>query len=156
VPADEATAELYKVAVLAQETRKKAPELYVSGTHTDERAELVARYAKDCVDPYYNPMSRQPRQYAEQHAYFISPKKASIMAHKGYIPVLDEHNLHVQHEGDLLFKIPREMYLAKELSSSNASKVIREGQTDEEIEKLRVAGGKGSTIESSVTTEKLN
>jgi len=156
VPADDATAELYKIAMKALEVRKEAPEIFVAGVHTDERRELVARYAPECVDPPYNPQSGSPRQFAEWHEYFCSAKKASITAHKGYVPILDENNLHVQHEGDLLFKIPHHMYRATEAATSNESKSRREAKTDEEIEALRDEGGKGTSFESSRTTEILN
>jgi hypothetical protein len=155
-PADDKTAELYKIAMQALEVRKTAPELFVAGVHTDERHELVARYAPDCIDPIYDPRLGKPREFAPMHAYFSSPKRVAIMAHKGYVPVLDENNLHVQHEGDLLMKIPRDMYLAKEVSASNESKVRREGQTDAEIEMLRGGGGNGTTVESSRKSEILN
>jgi len=56
--ADEATAELYKIAMQALEVRKEAPELFVAGSHTDERKELVARYAPECVDPVYTSVQR--------------------------------------------------------------------------------------------------
>ena len=42
---------MYDIAMRAQETRKKAPELYVAGVHSDERRELIKRYAPECVDP---------------------------------------------------------------------------------------------------------
>jgi len=148
--------ELYKIAMQAQEKRKQAPELFVAGVHSDERKELVARYAPECVNPVYNPQSRLPRQFAEFHAFFCLEAKASLWAHKGYIPVFDENGLHVQHEGDVLFKIPREMWLQKELAESNESKIRREAQTDAETEKLGASGGKGTTVESERTTEILN
>jgi len=157
VPADDATKELYKIAMQALEIRKEAPELFVAGSHTDERKELVARYAKECVDPVYDPRpGNPPREFAEWHAYFSSAKRVSIMASKGYVPVLDENKLHVQHEGDLLMKIPHEMYLQREIAASNESKTRREGQTDAETEALRDGGGNGTTVESSRDTAKLN
>lgn len=155
VSADPATAELYKIAMQALEKRKEAPELFVAGLHSDERRELVVRYAPDCIDPPYNPRSGKARVFAPFHAFFSSQKRVAIMAHNGYIPVLDENKLHVQHEGDLLMKIPRDMYLAKEISASNESKVRREAQTDAEIEALRAGGGDGATVTSSRKTEKL-
>lgn len=157
VSADEATTELYKIAMQAQEKRKQSPELFVAGVHSDVRKELVARYAEDCVNPRYDPRQvGQERQFAEYHACFYPASKAAIAAHNGYIPVLDENKLHVQHEGDLLFKIPRDMWLQKELAGSNESRVRREGQTDAETEQLKASGGKGTTVESERTTEKLN
>ena len=155
-PADDATKELYKIAMQALETRKEAPELFVAGSHTDERKELVARYAPECVDPVYDPRLGQTRKFAEWHAYFSSAKRVSIMASKGYVPVLDENHLHVQHEGDLLMKIPHEMYLQREVAQSNESKTRREGQTDAETEALKDGGGIGTTVESERTTAKLN
>ena len=148
-------AELYRIAMQALERRKESPELFVSGVHSDERRELVLRYAPECVDPHYDPRSGKPRQFAEFHAFFCPKAKSAIAAHRGYVPVFDENKEIVQHEGDMLFKIPRSIWLHQELSQSNESKKRREAMTDAETEELRAQGGAGTTVESERTPVKL-
>ena len=150
------TAELYRVAQQALEKRKVAPELYVAGVHSDERKELVKRYAPECVDPRFDPRSGQRRRFAEYHACFFPESRASKAAHRGYIPILDENKEHVEHEGDLLFKIPRDMWMEQQVASSYESKMRREATTDYETEKLGRDGGTGTAVESKHTTEILN
>jgi hypothetical protein len=134
---DQEAAELYRVAKRARETRKESPEIYVAGMSTDERKELVKRYAPDCVDPRYNPNDGKPRRYAPMHAMFVPKAKAGIYAHRAYEPVFNEHRKIVEHEGDLLFKIPRDMWMAGINADSAESKKWREATIDDKSQKLQ-------------------
>ena len=138
--------ELYEISKKARETRQKAPELFVAGVHSDERKELVKRYAKECVDPLFNPLDNKPREFAEWHAFFADPNKAHLHAHRGYEPVIDEHGDQVQHDGDLLFKIPREMWLHTKLAASEESKIRRERTSDAQLEKDVDTAGDGISV----------
>jgi len=143
---DEQAAELWKVSQAAKETRKKSPELFVTGVHTDERKELIKRYAPECVDPIYVPSSRKRRVFAEWHAFWGDPEKAMIHAHRGYEPVANEHGMQVSHKGDLLFRLPRSMWLDSKLASSQESSRRRKRKDDAEMEQLKMSAGDGVKI----------
>jgi len=143
---DEQAAELWKVSQAAKETRKKSPELFVTGVHTDERKELIKRYAPECVDPLYVPSSRKPRKFAEWHAFWSDPEKALLHAHRAYEPVMNEHGMQVSHKGDLLFKILRSMWLDVKLATSRESAKRRKRTDDEDMEKLKQDAGDGVRI----------
>jgi len=143
---DEAAKELWKVSQSAKETRKQSPELFVTGVHTDERKELIKRYAPECVDPLYSPSSRKKRLFAEWHAFWGDPEKAMIHAHRGYEPVPNEHGQQVSHKGDLLFRIPRSMWLDVKLAVSRESNARRKRADNEDVEKLKQSAGAGVKI----------
>jgi len=149
-------AEMYKIAMKARETRKESPEVFVAGMSTDERKELVKRYAKDCVDPRYDPTSSKPREYAPMHACWSTEAKAMIFAHRSYEPVFNEHKEQVQHEGDLLFKIPREMWMDVVNAESNQSSIMRNAATDDETEAIKAGAGTNAEFTAERSTEELN
>jgi len=148
--------ELYEIAMKARETRKKSPELFVAGVHSDERKELVKRYAPECIDPPFNPLSGRPRQYAEWHAFFADPDKAHIRAHRGYEPVPNEHGDQVQHEGDLLFRIPRDMWKQSKDASSTESALRRKSSSDGKLNSLASEAMEGISVTNERTEELIN
>jgi len=149
--------ERYEIAMKAQETRKKSPELYVAGVHSDERKELIKRYAPECVDPPFSPLKKniKDRTFAKWHAFWSAPEKADIAAHRAYVPIINEHGDQVQHKGDLLFKIQRELWLDAKLAASKESGARRESSTDKELKELESKSGEGITISKSRTTEQI-
>lgn len=152
---DPEAAELYRISMQARETRKESPEVFVAGMTTDERKELIRRYAPDCVDPHYDPRARGPRKHAEMHACWVSKQKALIFAHRSYEPVFNEYKQQVQHDGDLLFKIPRSMWLDVVMAESNESKRWREAATDLEAEQLKAGAGEYAEYTAERRTETL-
>ena len=153
--ADEQAKIMYDVAMRAQETRKKSPELFVAGVHSDERRELIKRYAPECINPPFNPLQElvKNRKFAEWHAFWSSPEKALSKAHKAYIPVFNEHKMQVQNKGDLLFKIQRKMFMDVQTAASEESKARLALKTDEKLKELEENAGEGITISSSKTEE---
>jgi hypothetical protein len=147
--------ELYAIAMKARETRKKSPELFVAGVHSDERKELVKRYAPECIEPPFNPRSGRPRQFAEWHAFFADPNKAHIRAHRGYEPVPNEHGDQVQHEGDLLFRIPRDMWKNTKVAASVESASRRKSSSDGKLNSLANEAVEGISVSRERTEESI-
>jgi len=146
---------MYDIAMQTQETRKKSPELFVAGLHSDERRELIKRYTPECVDPPFNPRSGSVRKFAEWHAFWSSPEKALSRAHKAYIPVFNEHGTQVQNKGDVLFKIQRKMWLDGQVAASKESAARKRSISDHKLKKLSDNAGEGITISSSKTEEAI-
>jgi len=155
---NEADRKLYELGKKSLETRKEAPELYVSGQHSDERWELIKRYAPECMDPPYRPQDGKNRKFAAWHPYWSdgSDVNKSLTAGRGYLPVFNEHDEHVTHKGDKLWKIPTKMYLDSKYAASvqSASRVRKE--EDEEMKELREKSKKdGVLFDAERTTEKI-
>ena len=84
--------ELYDISQKALEIRKESPELFVSSQGKDVRKELVRRYAPECVPPAFNPKTDKVRKQAEFHEFFGDKDESRLYAHRGYEPVLNEHD----------------------------------------------------------------
>ncbi len=136
--------ELFRISQKAQESRKESPELFVGSSGKDVRKELVFRYASECVPPAFNPKTDKVRRRAEWHSFFGSKDKARLHAHRGYEPVLNEHREQVTHEGDLLWRIPTEMWKQGKAVSEQESKG-RLKASSKEMKDLKEGNSVGKT-----------
>lgn len=118
--------------VKVMKNRPKAPAVQIAQAYRSERAVLVDRWIQEQSDPH--------KAFNEYHFYYENRADADKAIAKGYTACKWKNGNQVQHEGDPLMWIPKDVFEGKEDRAVAISKQILQSAVDGETEEDKKAG----------------